>query len=134
MNELIVFGKTLVAMVAGGIIGFEREKLHKYAGLRTHMLVCASTALLTGFSVDAYGSNDTTGRIVAGVITGIGFLCAGTIMSSNDGHITGLTSAATIWCTGIVGIVIGYGYYLLGMQASFLVVVTLLLKKVFPKY
>jgi putative Mg2+ transporter-C (MgtC) family protein len=128
MENLIIYIKLLVAILAGGMIGFQREFYHKFAGLRTHILVCAGTALLASLSFAMYGISDSTGRIIAGIITGIGFLGAGTIISSPEGYVKGLTSAATIWITGIIGIVIGVGYYFLGITAAIITVIVLLFK------
>jgi len=128
MEGLIIYVKLFLAILAGGIIGFQRETHHKFAGLRTHILVCAGTALLTALAIDMYGATEITGRIIAGIITGIGFLGAGTIISSPEGYVKGLTSAATIWVTGIIGIVIGSGYYFLGIIVSLIIVIILFLK------
>jgi putative Mg2+ transporter-C (MgtC) family protein len=115
--------------VLGGIIGLEREISGKPAGLRTNILICVGAALLTDVSLilvrgpDGSYSNDPT-RVAAQIITGIGFLGAGTIMQSR-GTITGLTSAATIWVVCAIGITIGAGLYMEAAGAGLLVAIVL---------
>lgn len=110
-----LIGRIVVAVVLSGLIGVERELRHKGAGLRTHILVGVGSALivLTSFYVfDIY--NDKTPidptRMIAGVITGIGFLCAGTIIRGGRG-VVGLTTAATLWSVSGIGMAAGAGYY-----------------------
>ncbi|MFA5043068.1 MAG: MgtC/SapB family protein [Kiritimatiellia bacterium] len=112
------FWRLLLAVVLGGIVGFERQYHGRPAGLRTHILVCLGTALVTlagvllaGAAQDSAGlvSMDAT-RIAAGVITGIGFLGAGAIIRTGD-IVRGLTTAASIWFTAGLGIVIGFGFF-----------------------
>jgi uncharacterized membrane protein YhiD involved in acid resistance len=102
--------KLLVAIIAGGAVGFERELRGKPAGLRTNILICLGSALLMDLSVRiANDYNGDPGRIAAQVVTGIGFLGAGTILHTR-GTITGLTSAATIWVVAAIGLTAGAGY------------------------
>lgn len=102
--------KLLVAIIAGGAVGFERELRGKPAGLRTNILICLGSALLMDLSVRiANDYNGDPGRIAAQVVTGIGFLGAGTILHAR-GTITGLTSAATIWVVAAIGLTAGAGY------------------------
>ncbi len=110
-----IFGKVLLTALLSGLIGCEREVRHKGAGLRTHILVGVGSALivLTSFHVsDVY--RDVTfvdpSRMIAGVVTGIGFLCAGTIIRGGR-QIVGLTTAATLWVVSGVGIAVGCEYY-----------------------
>jgi len=102
--------RLLAALLAGGIIGWQREASHKSAGLRTHMLVCAGTAL---FVLAALGKDmqlDALSRVVQGLITGIGFLGAGAILKIESTHqVKGLTTAAGIWVTAALGVTIGLG-------------------------
>jgi putative Mg2+ transporter-C (MgtC) family protein len=114
------------AAVCGGLIGIERETKRKPAGLRTNLLICVGSAMymLTGlFVVGASGSGDAT-RIAAQVVTGIGFLGAGSIIQQGA-QVTGLTSAATIWVVAAIGIVSGAGYPLLAFIATGMVILTL---------
>jgi putative Mg2+ transporter-C (MgtC) family protein len=115
--------KLLLAILAGGLIGAEREFRDKSAGFRTMILICLGSALVTMLSSRLAGDNDPT-RIAANIITGIGFLGAGAIL--RDGlRITGLTTAATIWLTAAVGMAIGGGYWLLGSATALVAVIVL---------
>lgn len=124
-----LFLRLLLSSVLGAIIGYERESAHKAAGLRTHMIVCIGSALITLVSMYGFGSGDPT-RIAASIITGIGFLGAGTIMVSKGG-ISGLTTAATLWIVAGVGIGIGTGYYAGTFITSILVLTILELNRFF---
>ncbi len=116
--------KLLLAVLLGGIIGFEREIAGKPAGLRTNILICIGAALLMDLSlrvgfVDGKRIGDP-GRIAAQIVSGVGFLGAGTIMQA-QGVVTGLTSAATIWVVAAIGMAVGAGYYVEGVGAGLLV-------------
>ncbi len=116
--------KLLLAVVLGGIIGFEREIAGKPAGLRTNILICIGAALLMDVStriglIDGHRVGDPA-RIAAQIVSGVGFLGAGTIMQS-QGMVTGLTSAATIWVVAAIGMTVGAGYYIEGIGAGLLV-------------
>jgi putative Mg2+ transporter-C (MgtC) family protein len=115
--------------VLGGAIGLEREIAGKPAGLRTNILICMGAALLTDVSIGLVSGPDGTrlgdpSRLAAQIVTGIGFLGAGTIMQAR-GTITGLTSAATIWVVAAIGITIGAGHYLEAAGAGVLVTLVL---------
>ncbi len=107
--------RVLVAFVAGVIIGFDRERSGKPAGIRTQMLVCVASALMAGISVYLgkwYGvAGADPARLMAQVITGIGFLGAGVILK-NGNKVSGVTTAATIWITSAIGLSIGAGLLL----------------------
>ena len=116
--------KLALAVLLGGIIGFEREIAGKPAGLRTNILICIGAALLMDVSmrvglIDGHRIGDP-GRIAAQIVSGVGFLGAGTIMQS-QGMVTGLTSAATIWVVAAIGMTVGGGYYIEGIGAGLLV-------------
>jgi len=113
-----------VSIVIGGLIGLERELEHKPAGLRTLILVCLGSTIfmLIGFELGLLGTE--MGRIVAGVVTGIGFLGAGAIIRAR-GEVHGLTTAATIWLASGLGLAIGAGYYILAIISSVFVLVVL---------
>jgi len=113
-----------VSIVIGGLIGLERELEHKPAGLRTIILVCLGSTIfmLVGFELGLLGTE--MGRIVAGVVTGVGFLGAGAIIRAR-GEVYGLTTAATIWLASGLGLAIGAGYYILAITASVFVLVVL---------
>ena len=113
-----------LAVLLGGIIGFEREVSGKPAGLRTNILICIGAALLMDVSVhiglvDGKRIGDPA-RIAAQIVSGVGFLGAGTIMQS-QGVVTGLTSAATIWVVAAIGMTVGAGLYVEGIGAGLLV-------------
>ena len=128
MNMDVEFILRLVlAAAAGGLVGFEREKVHKPAGVRTHMLVSLGSALLVLTTIAVLPEEG--GRLIAGVATGIGFLGAGTIFRAKD-HVTGLTTAASIWTVAAIGLALGLGEYVLGAAGSILVILILQLKKV----
>jgi putative Mg2+ transporter-C (MgtC) family protein len=116
--------KLLLAVLLGGIIGFEREIAGKPAGLRTNILICIGAALLMDMStrlglVDGKRIGDPA-RIAAQIVSGVGFLGAGTIMQA-QGMVTGLTSAATIWVVAAIGMAVGAGFYVEGIGAGLLV-------------
>ena len=106
--------KLMLAVVLGGAIGLEREIKAKPAGLRTNILICVGAALLSDVSIRiGLIGGERVGdpaRIAAQIVSGIGFIGAGTIMQGG-GTITGLTSAATIWVVAAIGIAIGAGFY-----------------------
>ena len=121
--------KLSMAVVLGGAIGLEREIANKPAGLRTNILICIGAALITDVSVGiSTGPNGTRigdpARLAAQIVSGIGFIGAGTIMQAR-GTVTGLTSAATIWVVAAIGIAIGAGRYLEAAGAGVLVAVVL---------
>ena len=125
------------AVVCGALIGIERERRGKAAGFRTNTLICFGSALymlVSEFILQSIGMpNADPTRIAAQVVTGIGFLGAGTIIQSR-GTITGLTSAATIWVVAGIGLTIGAGFPLIGFLCTLLVLMTLVvLAKIEPK-
>ena len=117
--------KLLVAILAGGAVGLEREMRRKPAGLRTNILICLGSALLMDLSMRIAGpSGGDPGRIAAQVVTGIGFLGAGTILHTR-GTITGLTSAATIWVVAAIGLTAGAGFLFEALGATVTVMAVL---------
>ena len=116
-------------MVLGGAIGLEREIKGKPTGLRTNILICVGSALLSDISVRIGILGDGSrigdpGRIAAQIVSGIGFLGAGAIMQSR-GTVTGLTSAATIWVVAALGIAVGAGFFVEAAGTGILVMITL---------
>lgn len=104
------------AFLVGAMLGLNRELHGRPAGLRTHALVSLGAAVATIVAVkSADGSlvvdQDAIGRVVQGILTGIGFLGAGVILRDPTGHVTGLTTAATIWICAVLGVVCGLGYW-----------------------
>ena len=129
-NVWTVLIRLALCVVVGGIIGMERGRQGRAAGMRTHILVCMGAALsaMTGFFITEM--LDATGdpmRISAQVVSGIGFLGVGTIMIRNNNQVTGLTTAAGLWATACVGIAIGIGFYIAAITAFLAVVVTMVL-------
>src|SRR3989344_1042151 len=97
----------LLAVILGGMIGLDRQKKHQAAGLRTHMLVCVASTVLITSAISYFGEGRTEiAPIAQAIMTGIGFLGAGAIISKNA-HVHGLTTAASIWCVAALGIIIG---------------------------
>jgi putative Mg2+ transporter-C (MgtC) family protein len=102
--------RLLISAVLGGIVGAEREAVGKAAGLRTHMMVSLGATLFVLGAADAGATAADMTRVIQGIATGIGFVGAGTILKRKDqDQIEGLTTAATIWFTGAVGIAVGMG-------------------------
>lgn len=132
--RLDLLGGLLLATLLGGAIGWERERAHKPAGLRTNILICLAAALLTDLSVRSAalpGSGDP-GRIAAQIVTGVGFLGAGTILQAR-GTVTGLTSAATLWIVAAIGIAVGFGAYVEAVGTTLLVLIALIPLRWFEK-
>lgn len=113
--QITIAVRILIAFVAGMLIGFDRERSGKAAGLRTQMLVCVGSALFAGLSIYVASSMGVLGqdptRIMAQIVSGVGFLGAGVILK-NGNRLSGVTTAATIWTTAAVGVAIGSGFYL----------------------
>lgn len=130
-----IFVKIILAAILSIVMGFERGLRHKGADLRTHILVGVGSALITLTSIylfDVYKTQTTVidpSRMIAGIVQGIGFLCAGTIIRAGS-HVTGLTTAATLWIVSGVGIAVGAGQFDAAILVS--VVVSLVLVCVRP--
>jgi len=134
--QLGLLGRLLLAAVLGGIVGLEREIAGKPAGLRTNLLICVGAALLTEISIGvatmANTENAVLGvafradpaRIAAQIVSGIGFLGAGTILQSR-GNIIGLTTAATIWVVAAIGMAVGAQAYVAAVGSTILVYLSL---------
>jgi len=127
-SEIII--QLILAIILGGLIGVEREKSNKPAGIRTHMLVALGACL---FTISSINLGTDTGRIAAGIVTGIGFIGAGTIISSGK-NIRGITTAASLWTTSAVGLLIGMEEYFLAINATFFVLIILLLDFLIKKW
>ena len=136
-NDLELIIRLLVSVLLGGIIGLEREKSHKPAGLRTHIFVCMGACLFTIASfyllpTDIIGSFDAT-RIAAGVVAGISFIGAGSIIALR-GDVKGLTTAASLWVIAAIGLIVGLGNYILPIITTVIAYVTLRLDRVEKKW
>ncbi|MCS7242236.1 MgtC/SapB family protein [Candidatus Caldatribacterium sp.] len=126
MLEVTILLRLVAAFVAGGVIGWQRERAEKPAGLRTHILVCLGSALMTMVSVFFFASDPA--RITAQIVSGIGFLGAGTIFRYGA-TVAGLTTAASLWATCGVGIAMGVGMFFLGFAGvGFILLVLWLLE------
>lgn len=120
--DYITIARVFLAFVLGGVVGFERQRMQRPAGLRTHMLVSAGSACFTVASVygfDDMGTVRDPARLAAQIITGIGFLGAGTIFRTGS-TVRGLTTASSIWVTAAIGIVAGLGMFWLACFTTLL--------------
>lgn len=135
-RELIrVVARLLAALAVGALIGYQRERMGKAAGLRTHMLVSMGTTLLVVSAVESGMDADSLSRVIQGLITGIGFLGAGAIIKvQEDKEIRGLTTAAGIWITAAASAAIGLGQIGIGVIAGLLTWLVLdLLRRIAPE-
>lgn len=128
--------KLLVSVVFGAVIGSERSRHGRAAGMRTHILVCLGacmTSMTSIFVSDVLMHEGDVFRISAQVISGIGFLGAGMIILKSNNVITGLTTAAGIWATGVIGIAVGYGFFTGAMFSVILFLITITLFSKFER-
>lgn len=145
MNVYEVIIRLLLATIVGGLIGYEREYKNRPAGFRTHILVCVGASVIS--MIQLYNIDQTVtiilehpelasalkadiGRIGAQVISGIGFLGAGTIIHQK-GSVKGLTTAASLWVVACIGLAVGLGYYTLSILSTVAVVIVLVSLKKF---
>jgi putative Mg2+ transporter-C (MgtC) family protein len=124
-----IFVGLVLSIILGAAVGMERERTHKPAGLRTHMLVSLGSCLFT--VVSASFSADPA-RIASGIVAGIGFIGAGTIWAEKD-MVKGITTAASLWATAAIGLTVGVGDYPLAVVVTALVVVVLSTKTLLRK-
>jgi putative Mg2+ transporter-C (MgtC) family protein len=113
LNIYSIILRIFLALILGGLLGLDREQKQRPAGFRTYVIVClgATLACITNiYMCNRLGSSDPA-RIPAQVISGIGFLGAGTILVTRNNHIRGLTTAAGLWCAATIGIALGSGFY-----------------------
>ena len=125
------------AIIVGAVIGSERAKHGRAAGMRTHILVClgATMTAMTGLYItEIMGMGGDVSRIAAQVISGVGFLGAGMIVLKSNSVITGLTTAAGVWTTATIGIAIGYGFYLGASIVTLLFILAVVLFAKFEKH
>ncbi|MGH7567837.1 MAG: MgtC/SapB family protein [Gemmatimonadales bacterium] len=114
----------VLATLLGGAIGLERELGGKPAGLRTNILICIGSALYTKLSIAMAGTSADPTRVAAQIVTGVGFIGAGTILHAR-GAVVGLTSAATIWVVAAIGVALGASYYLEALGTTLIVILVL---------
>ena len=119
--------RLLLAAALGAIIGYQRERAGKPAGLRTHILICVGAALFTIGSLYGFGATADPSRVAAGIVAGIGFLGAGAILHRQGGIVEGLTTAATIWAVAAVGLAAGAGLYVVSVVTAAVILIVLLL-------
>lgn len=123
--EMDTIVKLIVSAIIGALIGIEREFRNRSAGFRTHILVAMGACLIMIISSEAFSDQNTDPtRIAAQVVSGIGFLGAGSIMQ-NKGSVKGLTTAANIWVCGAIGLAIGAGMYLEAISATIIALLAL---------
>ena len=127
--------RLLAAMILGGIIGIQRERSGKAAGFRTHMMVCLGTAVFVITCSSVGMEFDAMSRVIQGLVTGIGFIGAGTILKlDKEEEIIGLTTAAGIWMTAAIGITVGLGAVGVGLICTALALVILALAQPFEDF
>ncbi|TDT68013.1 putative Mg2+ transporter-C (MgtC) family protein [Hypnocyclicus thermotrophus] len=140
-----MFARILVAIITGAIIGLEREIKNKPAGFITHTVLCVGAAIISMIQIKlsyesvnflinypelSQGIKIDTGRLIAQVVSGVGFLGAGTIIQ-NKGNVRGITTAATLWLTACLGIAVGLGYFTLALGTAIIITgVVMLLKRI----
>ena len=122
----VVTLRLVAATVAGGAIGINRDLRGKPAGVRTHALVTLGSAVVTMLALES-GDPNNVGRVVQGIITGIGFLGAGVILRDAAGRVSGLTTAATIWLCAALGATCGIGDWRLVATSTLLTLVILVI-------
>ena len=126
ITSFTVIIRLILAAVLGGLIGFERQVRRHSAGLRTHILVCLGSCLIMLTSLYIFDIYKNSGivdpsRIATGIVTGIGFLCAGTIIRYGEA-VKGLTTAAGVWIVAGIGMAVGCGFYLAGIISAILTI------------
>lgn len=130
-NSISIIVRLLLSVLLGGLIGIERSRSGRAAGLRTHILVCLGSAIasMVGLYInEAYGESGDISRIAAQVVSGLGWIGAGVILVKNEATVTGLTTAACVWSVGTIGIATGYGFYeaaIIGTLLMFFITKTL---------
>jgi putative Mg2+ transporter-C (MgtC) family protein len=130
-GDLVILAQSLVALMLGGLIGWEREKAGKWAGLRTHMLVCFASMLFVALgrilieeystAVEGVDLRPDPMRLTEAIVTGIAFIGAGTVFRDRRGGAQGLTTAATLLSVGPIGIAVALRHYVLAIGVTVLV-------------
>jgi putative Mg2+ transporter-C (MgtC) family protein len=120
------------AILLGGVVGLERERMGKPAGLRTHILVCLGPAVFILACSESEFTADGLSRVIQGILAGIGFIGAGSILKTNekqDVHVHGLTTAAGIWMTAAIGVAIGLGRLGIALLSTLFILIILTLAR-----
>lgn len=118
-TDLLLAVRLVVAAILGGLVGYERERLGKEAGIRTYAAVCLGACSFTLVGLHISNIEDNS-RIIANIITGIGFLGAGIIFRGTE-KISGLTTAATLWAMASVGVAVAYSHFTIAAVTSFII-------------
>jgi putative Mg2+ transporter-C (MgtC) family protein len=121
--------RLLLAAALGAVIGYQRERAGKQAGMRTHVLISTGAALISLVSIYGFGAASDPSRVAAGVVVGVGFLGAGVILHRQGGIVAGLTTAATIWVMAGIGLAAGTGLYLIAAVAAAIVLGALIMPR-----
>ncbi|MDP1763691.1 MAG: MgtC/SapB family protein [Sediminibacterium sp.] len=117
--ELIIVSKLIVSFLLGAFIGFDRERHGRDAGIRTYAAVCIGATLFTAIANHLVSDATAVSRVIANIVTGVGFLGAGIIYRNNSaGTSHGLTTAATVWCTSAVGVAVGLNMFIIAIVAA----------------
>ena len=130
ISDIHLIMRLVLSMILGGLIGYERELTNRPAGLRTHILVTVGSCLIMILSIYGFmglgpnGGNGEPARLAAQVVSGIGFLGAGTIMRDGS-NVSGLTTAASIWISGGIGLATGAGFYLGALTTTVIALLSL---------
>jgi len=132
---VLVLVRLIVAALCGALVGLQRQKSHKPAGLRTHLLVCLTSALVVVACAGMGMNVDGQARVIQGLLTGIGFIGAGSILKlSQEHHIKGLTTAAGLWMMAAIGIACGVGTIGIALIGTALTLMVLALVKEVEDY
>ena len=118
--DVQMFLRLLVAVVLGALVGYERERAGKPAGVRTHGMVSLGAALFAVVSLHGFGGTGDPARVAAQIVTGIGFLGAGAILHQRN-SVHGLTTAASLWVTAAIGLAVGVGMVIMSLATAVLV-------------
>jgi putative Mg2+ transporter-C (MgtC) family protein len=118
--DVQMFLRLLIAVVLGALVGYERERAGKPAGIRTHGMVCLGAALFAVVSIYGFGGVGDPARVAAQIVTGIGFLGAGAILHQR-GNVQGLTTAASLWVAAAIGLAVGVGMVAMSLATAVLV-------------
>jgi len=120
----------ILSVFLGAMVGIERERAHRPAGLRTHMLVCLGSCL---FTIMSTSFSDQPAQVAAGIVAGIGFIGAGTIWAEKD-KVKGITTAASLWATAAIGLATGIGDYPIAFVVTILVLIILSSRYILRKF
>lgn len=131
--------RILLALLFGGLVGLERELSDHPAGIRTHILVTVGACAFTAMSLYGFPGFPGGDRVAAAIVTGIGFIGGGAILKSKDGWVTGLTTAASLWSCAAIGMLVGGGFYVVGLTVTVidlivLELIDLVIDRVSPRF